>query len=58
MYDELQYLFDDGMLLLVLLTINLATVLWDNKLRHEEMFIKLDHVMKKLNCKKIKNKSQ
>lgn len=52
--DELWYLFDDGILLLVLLTINLATVLWDNKLRHEEMFIKLDHVMKKLNCKKIK----
>lgn len=56
MYDELWYLFDDGMLLLVLLIINLATVLWDNKLRHEEMFIKLDHVMKKLNCKIIKFK--
>lgn len=47
------YLFDDGILILILLTINLATVLWDNKLRHEEMFTKLDHVMKKLNCKKM-----
>lgn len=47
------YLFDDGLLLLILLTTNLATVLWDNKLRHEEMFTKLDNVMKKLNCKKM-----
>lgn len=55
-YSELWYLFDDGILIFVLLIINLVTVLWDNKLRHEEMFTKLDHVMKKLNCKKIKLK--
>ncbi|XP_026818266.1 transmembrane protein 94 isoform X1 [Rhopalosiphum maidis] len=53
-YDEMWYLFDDGILLFILLTINLATVLWDNKLRHEEMFTKLDNVMKKLNCYKDK----
>ncbi|XP_016662636.1 transmembrane protein 94 isoform X2 [Acyrthosiphon pisum] len=53
-YDEMWYLFDDGILILILLTTNLATVLWDNKLRHEEMFTKLDHVMKKLNCYKDK----
>lgn len=52
-YNELWYLFDDGILLFVLLIINVATVLWDNKLRHEEMFTKLDHVMKKLNCELI-----
>lgn len=52
-FSELWYLFDDGILILILLVINLATVLWDNKLRHEEMFTKLDHVLKKLNCKKM-----
>lgn len=52
-FNELWYLFDDGILILILLIINLATVLWDNKLRHEEMFTKLDHVLKKLNCKRI-----
>lgn len=49
-YNEFWYLFDDGILIILLLIINLTTVLWDNKLRHEEMFSKLDHVMKKLNC--------
>lgn len=53
LYSELWYLFDDGMVIFVLLIINLVTVLWDNKLRHEEMFTKLDHVLKKLNCEKI-----
>lgn len=51
--NELWYLFDDGMLLFILLIINVAIVLWDNKLRHEEMFTKLDHVMKKLNSELI-----
>lgn len=53
--NKFQFLFDDGIFIIILLIINLATVLWDNKLRHEEMFTKLDHVMKKLNCKKIKS---
>lgn len=52
-FNELWYLFDDGILILLLLIINLATVLWDNKLRHEEMFTKLDYVIKRLGCKKI-----
>ncbi|XP_050421930.1 transmembrane protein 94 isoform X2 [Adelges cooleyi] len=52
--DELWYLFDDGLLLLLLLFINIIAVLWDNKLRYEEMFIKLDHTMKKLNSVKDK----
>lgn len=50
-YSELWYLFVDGLFIFMLLIVNLGTVLWDNKLRHEEMFTKLDYVMKKLNCK-------
>ncbi|XP_050541863.1 transmembrane protein 94 isoform X2 [Daktulosphaira vitifoliae] len=53
-YDELRYLFDDSLMLFVLLSINVALVMWDNKLRHEEMFTKLDHVLKKLNVFKDK----
>lgn len=56
-YNELWYLFDDGVLIFILLIVNLATVLWDNKLRHEEMLTKLDHLMIKLNCKKIRLKN-
>lgn len=50
--NETWYLFDDGITIFILLFVNLATILWDNKLRHEEMYTKLDYVMKKLSCKK------